>query len=120
MFLVVLASYGAAYFSTGLVHPASARFGALWAAVSGIVVLQDEVAETRRAAILRVWGSLVGVIVAAGYLEFLPVNAFGLAAAAGVAALIAVLLRHRDGGRLAAIPVPVILLLGEINPGLIR
>jgi uncharacterized membrane protein YccC len=118
VFLVVLASYGAAFFSTGLIHPASAQFGALWASVSGIVVLQEDVGETRHAALLRVWGSLVGVLVAAGYLMLLPVNAFGLAAAAGAAALVAVLLRQKDGGRLAAITVTVILLLGEINPGL--
>ncbi len=118
VFLVVLASYGAAYFCTGLVHPASAQFGALWAAVSGIVVLQEDVAETRRAALLRAWGTLVGGLVAAGYLELLPISAPGLAAAAGVAALVAVLLRQKDGGRLAAITVTVILLLGEINPGL--
>lgn len=118
MFLVVLAAYGAAFFSTGLIHPASAQFGALWAAVSGIVVLQDGVVETRHAAMLRVWGSLVGVLVAAGYLMLLPVSALGLALAAGVAALAATVLRHRDGGRLAAITVTVMLLLDEMNPGL--
>jgi len=116
VFLVVLSSYAAARYTTGLIHPASAQFGALWAAISGIVALQDTLPATGHAARLRVWGTVVGAAASAGYLMLLPFSMTGLALAAGVAVAVAVLLQQKDGGRLAAITVTVIMLLTEMNP----
>lgn len=116
VFLVVLSSYAAARYTTGLIHPASAQFGALWAAISGIVALQDTLSATGHAARLRVSGTLVGAVSSAGYLMLLPFSMAGLALAAGVAVGAAVLLQQKDGGRLAAITVTVIMLLTEMNP----
>ena len=109
-------SYAAARYTTGLIHPASAQFGALWAAISGIVALQDTLSATGHAARLRVWGTVVGAAVSAGYLMLLPFSMTGLALAAGAAAAAAALLQQKDGGRLAAITVTVIMLLTEMNP----
>jgi len=116
IFLVVLSSYAAARYTTGLIHPASAQFGALWAAISGIVALQDTLPATGHAARLRVSGTLVGAVASATYLMLLPFSMAGLAFAAAVAVGAAVLLKQKDGGRLAAITVTVIMLLTEMNP----
>jgi len=116
IFLVVLSSYAAARYTTGLIHPASAQFGALWASISGIVALQDTVPATGHAARLRVTGTVVGAIAAGIYLMMLPFSIAGLAVTAGVAVAAAVRLHQNDGGRLAAITVTVVMLLAEMNP----
>lgn len=115
---VVLLSYCGGLYFTGLIHPESALFGAMWAAVSGLASLQDDLPGTRSGAILRVWGTLVGAVIAAAYLTVLPFSTIGLALAAGLAAGTGALLKMTDGGRLSAITVTVIAILTVINPDL--
>ncbi|WP_162136959.1 FUSC family protein [Magnetospirillum molischianum] len=116
--IVVLLSYSGGLYFTGLLHPESALFGAMWAAVSGLASMQDDLPGTRDAAALRVWGTLVGALVAASYLSVLPFSMIGLALAAGLAAGIGALFKLTDGGRLSAITVTVISILTVINPDL--
>jgi len=116
--VVVLLSYCGGLYFTGLIHPESALFGAMWAAVSGLASLQDDLPGTRAAATLRVWGTLVGAVIAAAYLTVFPFSTIGLALAAGLAAGIGALLKMTDGGRLSAITVTVITILTVINPDL--
>jgi uncharacterized membrane protein YccC len=113
----VLISFASAMASTGLLHPSSAVFGALWASISAIVVLQSDVSATGSAARLRVWGTVVGALVSGTYLLLLPFTMVGLAVCVGLAVFGATWLNHGDGGRLAAITVTVIMLQGEMNPG---
>lgn len=115
--LGVAIAYTAAMETTGLIHPNSAPFGALWAAISSIVVLQPELAATASAARLRFWGTVVGAAIAGGYLMIFPFSPAGLALCVGIAVTCAHLLNQNDGGRLAAITVTVIMLLGAMNPG---
>lgn len=113
----VLISFASAMASTGLLHPSSAVFGALWASISAIVVLQSDVSATGAAARLRVWGTVVGALVSGAYLLLFPFTMIGLAVCVGLAVFGATWLNHGDGGRLAAITVTVIMLQGEMNPG---
>lgn len=115
--LAVLISFASAMASTGLIHPSSAIFGALWASISAIVVLQSDVSATGSAARLRVWGTVVGAVISGAYLLLLPFTMAGLAVCVTLAVFGATLLNHGDGGRLAAITVTVIMLQGEMNPG---
>jgi len=115
---VVLLSYCGGLYFTGLIHPESALFGAMWASVSGLASMQDDLPGTRDAAALRVWGTLVGAVIAATYLSLLPFSTLGLALAAGLAAGAGALLKLTDGGRLSAITVTVIAILTVINPDL--
>jgi uncharacterized membrane protein YccC len=117
-FTVMLLSYSGGIYFTGLIHPDSALFGAMWASVSGLASLQDDLPGTRIAATLRVWGTLVGAVIAALYLSFLPFSLLGLTVAAGLAAGAGALLQLTDGGRLSAITVTVIAILTVINPDL--
>jgi len=117
-FIVVLLSYCGGLYFTGLIHPESALFGAMWAAVSGLASMQDDLPGTRTAAALRVWGTLVGAVIAAAYLSMLPFSMIGLALSAGLAACTGALLKLTDGGRLSAITVTVIAILTVINPDL--
>lgn len=115
--LAVLIAFVAAMESTGLLHPSSAVFGALWAAISAIVVLQNDISATGSAARLRFWGTILGAVIAGGYLMLWPFNPVGLGVCIALAVAGAHLLNQNDGGRLAAITVTVILLQGEMNPG---
>lgn len=115
--LAVLIAFFAAMESTGLIHPASAVFGALWASISAIVVLQSDISATGSAARLRVSGTIVGAVISGAYLMLLPFDFVGMAACVALAVAGATLLNQNDGGRLAAITVTVIMLQGEMNPG---
>ena len=115
--LAVLIAYTAAMESSGILHPSSAVFGALWASISAIVVLQNDISATGTAARLRFWGTILGAVIAGGYLMLWPFSVVGLGVCIALAVSGANLLSHGDGGRLAAITVTVILLQDMMNPG---
>lgn len=117
-FAALLVSFGACYLFTGMIQPASAGYGALWAAISGMVVLRARVDEAVHAAGTRILGTLVGALIGAAYLALLPFNAAGLAAAGGLAVLTALILRQPDQGRAAGITVLVVVVVDHLNPGL--
>lgn len=114
--VVSLASFLCGFHFTSLFHPQSAAMGGLWALISGIVVLQADWPATWSSAKLRIVGSLIGAIVSALYLYFLPFNPFGMAACI----LVTVLLCHAMGipepARLAALTVALIMVISNLNP----
>jgi hypothetical protein len=64
---VCLAAYLAGYYFTWGLQGSPSLIGALWAMISGIVVLQATRQETWVAAWLRVLGSLIGALISAAY-----------------------------------------------------
>lgn len=114
--LVASAAYLCGFHFTGLFHPTSAAMGGLWALISGIVVLQADWQSTWASARLRILGSLIGAIVSAVYLSFLPFGPLGMTACI----LAAVLLCHAAGipdpARLAAITVALIMVVSSLDP----
>jgi uncharacterized membrane protein YgaE (UPF0421/DUF939 family) len=77
MGLVVVCAHEAGLVFTRLLHDPSARIGALWAVISGILVFQGTRQGTWTSAGVRIVATLVGVVVAALYVSLLS---FGVAA----------------------------------------
>jgi uncharacterized membrane protein YccC len=67
---------------------------------------------------LRILGTLVGAIISAAYLSWLPFTAIGMAASILVTVLLCHAARIPDHARLAAITVAVIMVLSSANPTL--
>ena len=63
--IVCFAAYVAGASFTSLFHAGSAILGGVWSVVSGIVLLQATLEDTRGSAMLRVLGTLIGAVVAA-------------------------------------------------------
>ena len=116
--LVSVASYLAGFYFTELFHAASASMGALWSAVSGIVVLQATQRDTLSSASLRIYGSLIGAIISAIYLSVLPFSPIGMAVSIFMTVLLCHVARIPDHARLAAITVVVIMVITSIDPTL--
>ncbi|MEO8673969.1 MAG: FUSC family protein [Casimicrobiaceae bacterium] len=102
---------------TGMVHADSAGIGALWATITGIVVLQATPRETSKQAALRLVGTLIGAVIGAAYLYVFPVNALGAALAVGVTVLLCQFANVPDNGRLAAITVIIVFAVSVAAPG---
>lgn len=94
----------------------SSFIGGLWAVISGIVVMQATMVDTRSSALLRVFGSFIGAVFSAIYLLLLPFNPFGLALLIGITVLVCQALSIPDHGRLAAVTVAVVLVVSTLNP----
>ena len=117
--LVSLFSYLGGLQLTSLFHGASASMGALWSMISGILVLQATRGGTWSSAWIRVLGTLVGSIVSAVYLSWLPFSALGMAASIFVTVLLCHAARIPDhAARLAALTVAVVMVLSSLNPTL--
>ena len=115
--LVAWVSLAAGRLFTGMVHADSAGIGAIWATVTGIVVLQATPHETSKLAVLRLVGTLIGAVIGAAYLYVLPVNALGAALAVGVTVLLCQFAGVPDNGRLAAITVIIVFAVSVAAPG---
>jgi len=109
--LVSLLAYWAGSYFTRLVQGSESQIGALWATISGVVVLQATRRETVASAWLRVLGSLIGAIVCAAYLSFLPSSPLGMAFSIGITVLLCHAFRVPDHARLASITVAVIMVV---------
>lgn len=116
--LVSLLAYLGGFYVTALLGGGSSTIGALWAVISGLVVLQTTRQDTLASAGLRILGTLIGAIVSAVYLSLLPFNAVGMAASVGATVLLCQGLRVPDHARLASITVAVIMVISARNPGL--
>lgn len=116
--LVALAAYLAGYAFTSLFHGASASIGALWAAISGIVVLQATQRDTWSSAGLRVLGTFIGATISAVYLSLLPFSPIGMAATVFATVLLCHAARIPDHARLASITVVVIMAVASLSPTL--
>jgi len=116
--LVSVASYLAGFYFTAIFHTHMASLGALWSAVSGIVVLQASQRATLSLAWLRIFGSFIGAVTSAAYLSVLPFSAFGMAASVFVTVLLCHIARIPEHARMAAITVVVIMVITNIDPAL--
>jgi uncharacterized membrane protein YccC len=101
---------------TELFHHGSAMIGGLWAAISAVVVLQGTLHDTRKAAFLRVAGTLVGALVCAVYLSLLPFSLLGMALCVGITIMLCYVCNIFDYARLACATVLVISVVGHESP----
>jgi uncharacterized membrane protein YccC len=116
--LVCLLAYLGGLYFTQAFHGSTSLMGALWSAISGIVVLQATRRDTLASAWLRVLGTLIGAGISAAYLSILPFSPLGMAAAIGVTMLLCQFLGVPDHARLAAITVAVIMVVSRLNPAM--
>ena len=114
--LVSLGSYLCGFYFSSLFHRPSAGMGGLWALISGIVVLQSTWRGTLSSAWLRVLGTLIGSIISAAYLSFLPFNPFGMAACIFATVLVCHALGIPGHAQLAAITVALIMVISSMDP----
>jgi uncharacterized membrane protein YccC len=116
--LVSLLAYLGGLYLTVPLGGTSSLIGALWAAISGLVVLQATRQDTLASAWLRILGTLIGAVVSAIYLSLLPFSALGMAASIGATVLLCQGLRVPDHARLASITVAIIMVISAKEPGL--
>ena len=114
--LVCLLAYLAGFHLSWAVGGAPTYIGALWATISGIVVLQGTRRATIDTAWLRVLGTLIGSIISALYLSLLPFSPLGMATSIGIAVLLCNLFGFPDHARLAALTVAVIMVVSIVDP----
>lgn len=118
--LVSLLAYSGGYFFTGSMAetPLLTTTGALWSMISGIVVMQETRQGTIDNAWLRILGSLIGAVMSALYLSFLPFSPLGMAITIGLTVLVCQELHVPGHARLAALTVGVIMAISLLNPDL--
>ena len=113
---VCLASYLAGTWFTSLFHAGSTIIGGVWSVVSGILVLQATLEDTRGSAMLRVLGTFIGAAVAAIYLVLFRFHPLGMAMTVGVTVLVCQALRVPDHARLASVTVVIVLAVSVADP----
>jgi uncharacterized membrane protein YgaE (UPF0421/DUF939 family) len=113
---VCFLAYLAGFHFTRAIQGASSHIGALWAVISGIVVLQATRRETVASAGLRVLGTLIGAGVSAVSLFLLPFSPIGLAVSIGITVFLCQICRVPDHARLASITVAVIMVVSLADP----
>ena len=116
--LAALVAYGAGFWFTSLFPGYLPKIGALWSAISAIVVTQVTRRETTASASLRVLGSAIGALTSAIYLSLLPFHPVGMALAIFATVLICTALNVPSHGRLAAITVIVVMVTASLDPRL--
>ncbi|HEY1435850.1 MAG TPA: FUSC family protein [Thermoanaerobaculia bacterium] len=114
--LVCLAAYVAGSGFTSLFHAGTSVLGGIWSVVSGIVVLQATIEDTRGSAWLRILGTAIGAAVGAIYLGLLPFSPVGMAACVGVTVLFCQATGVPDHARLASVTVVIILAVSVAAP----
>ena len=116
--LAALVAYGAGFWFTSLFPGYLPKIGALWSAISAIVVTQVTRRETTASASLRVLGSAIGALTSATYLSVLPFHPVGMAIAIFATVTICTALNVPSHGRLAAITVIVVMVTASLDPTL--
>jgi uncharacterized membrane protein YccC len=118
--LVSLLSFlGAYYLVSSLQEPSNlTSAGAMWALISGVLVLQDTRDSTVSLAWLRILGSFVGAVISAVYLSFFPFSPAGMAVMVGVTVLLCIGIGIRPYARFAALTVGVVMVFSTLNPEL--
>jgi uncharacterized membrane protein YgaE (UPF0421/DUF939 family) len=107
--LITLLAYFLGARFTAIFHGASAPLGGVWAAISGLVVLQSTIRETVASSLLRTIGTFIGAMVAALYLTLFGFSLLGMALCAGLTLSICFLLDIFEYARLAAATVVIIM-----------
>ncbi len=116
--LAALVAYAVGFSFTSLFPGYLPKIGALWSAISAIVVTQESRKDTTSSASLRVLGSAIGASTSALYLMLLPFHPIGMAATIFAAVLICNAFNVPSHGRLAAITVMVIMVTASLDPSL--
>jgi len=116
--LAALLAYVIGFAFTSLFPGYLPKIGALWSAISAVVVTQLTREDTRKSASLRVLGTAIGAITSAVYLSLLPFHPIGMAAAILATGVICAALNVPSHGRLAAITVLVVMVTASLDPAL--
>lgn len=114
--LISFLSYSLADTVSTVFNTGSGYIGALWAVISGIIVIQESRESTIDTAWLRILGSLAGAIISAAYLSFLPFTPLAMALLIGLTILICHALGVPGYARLAALTVSVVMVFSVVNP----
>lgn len=113
---IALAYYVGAY-ATGQIHAASRWMGALLSCTSLVTVLQiPSYRESIRPALMRVFGTLLGAVIAYIYLIIFPFSVLGMLAATFILEAICMLLNIYNNGRIATITLLTIMLVSQMSP----
>lgn len=116
--VATLVAYLAGFWFTSLFPGYLPKIGALWSAISAIVVTQITRKETFSSASLRILGSAIGAFTSAVYLSLLPFHPVGMAAAIFVTVLLCLTVKIPGHARLAAITVIVVMVTASLDPHL--
>jgi uncharacterized membrane protein YgaE (UPF0421/DUF939 family) len=116
--LAAVMAYGIGFHFTSLFPGYLPKIGAIWSAISAIVVTQNSKEDTASSASQRVLGSAIGAITSALYLTLIPFHPLGMAVTIFVTVLICTAMHIQSHARLAAITVLVIMVTSSLNPAL--
>jgi uncharacterized membrane protein YccC len=116
--VAALVAYLLGFWFTSLFPGYLPKIGALWSAISAVVVTQLTRKDAASSASLRILGSAIGAITSAAYLSLLPFHPLGMAVAIFATVMICAAINVPNHGRLAAITVIVVMVTGSLDPSL--
>jgi uncharacterized membrane protein YccC len=116
--VAALVAYLLGFWFTSLFPGYLPKIGALWSAISAVVVTQVTRKDAASSASLRILGSAIGAITSALYLTLQPFHPLGMAAAIFATVVICAAINVPSHGRLAAITVIVVMVTGSLDPAL--
>jgi len=116
--VAALVAYLLGFWFTSLFPGYLPKIGALWSAISAVVVTQVTRKDAASSASLRILGSAIGALTSALYLTLLPFHPLGMAAAIFATVVICAAINVPSHGRLAAITVIVVMVTGSLDPAL--
>ncbi len=114
--IVVLLSCLLGAYITGRIHEGSKYMGAMLAAISGIVVLQDDFKTSIHQGWLRVAGTFIGSCIAYAYLTWFPFTITGMVISVLILDLLCMAIGLPDGSKMAAITLVVIMIVSIMSP----
>ena len=113
-----LLAYLVGFWFTGFFPGYLPKIGALWSAISAIVVTQHTSRDTVSSASLRILGSAIGAVISAITLSVLPFHPLTMAVAIFVTVALCHHLNIPGHARLAAITVIVVMVTASLDPRL--
>ena len=113
--IIVVGSYFCGYYFTSLFHEPTSFVGGLWAAISGIIVIEGMAGDTLRSAKIRIIGTLSGAIISGVYLLLFPFSLVGYAACIAAGVLFCYVFRVQNAIKLTGITISVILIVSTIE-----
>jgi uncharacterized membrane protein YccC len=90
--------------------------GGVWAVIATIIVSKNSYQQTAAAAVSRVYGTLVSMVLCLVYLIFFPFHVWGLALLIGLSAFVTVLIGRPGDAPAAAITTAVLIGLAQLSP----
>ena len=113
--VIVVGSYFCGYYFTGMFHEPTSFVGGLWAAISGVIVIEGMASDTLHSAKIRIIGSLSGAIISGIYLYFFPFSLLGYAGCIAAGVLLCYIFRVQNAIKLTGITISVILIVSTIE-----